>query len=454
MVQLESIIKKGESEKVEFKASFVDEAIESLVAFANTRGGDVYIGVSDKGKILGLELGKETIQGWINEIKHKTVPSVIPDVELFSSNNKTVIRLGIMEYPIKPVSFKGRYFKRVGNANHTMAVGEVANLHLQSLNTSWDSYPSTYNLSDIDEEKVRLAIDRMLGNGLTLQNDMITFLHKNDLIREQKLTHAAYLLFKKKDSIETTIEMGRFQDAITIKDTFRTKSDIITQVEQVLEFIKKHINKKVIITGEPRNTQKWQYPLEAVREIVMNMIVHRDYRSSADSIVKIFDNKIEFYNPGRLPDTITIADLLNNNYQSTPRNKLLADVFKNIGHIEKYGSGIQRILNYFKQEGLPMPDFRNISEGFMVTVFDNEEQAKVVDRVVEKVVDRVVDSLTEHQRNIISSILANPKISAREISEIIGLSHRKTQENIKKLKDKGKLKRIGFAKGGYWELME
>ncbi len=184
--------------------------------------------------------------------------------------------------------------------------------------------------------------------------------------------------------------------------------------------------------------------MEAIREIVMNMIIHRDYRSSSDSVVKIFDHKIEFYNPGRLPETITITDLHNNTYQSTPRNKLLADVFKNLGHIEKYGSGIQRIINYFKQEELPIPDFRNISEGFMVSVFTTEFDGKVVEKVAE--------NLTVHQRNIIRCILDNPKISALEISTIISLSHRKTQENIKKLKDKGILKRIVSAKGGYWEV--
>jgi ATP-dependent DNA helicase RecG len=76
------------------------------------------------------------------------------------------------------------------------------------------------------------------------------------------------------------------------------------------------------------------------------MVVHRDYRLSSDSIVKIFDNKIEFYNPGRLPASISIEDLISNNYRSTPRNKLLADFFKDLGLIEKYGSGIQRIINY------------------------------------------------------------------------------------------------------------
>jgi ATP-dependent DNA helicase RecG len=93
----------------------------------------------------------------------------------------------------------------------------------------------------------------------------------------------------------------------------------LTQIDQVLDFVRKHINLEVIITGQPQNTQKWQYPMEAIREIVINMVLHRDYRSSSDSIVKVFDDHIEFYNPGRLPDNITIDDLISNKYRSTPR---------------------------------------------------------------------------------------------------------------------------------------
>lgn len=99
----------------------------------------------------------------------------------------------------------------------------------------------------------------------------------------------------------------------------------------MIDFVKKHINKEVIVTDKPHNVQKWQYPIEAIREIVINMVVHRDYRLASDSIVKIFDHKIEFYNPGRLPDTISIEDLMSNNYRSTPRNKLLADFLKTWG---------------------------------------------------------------------------------------------------------------------------
>lgn len=82
--------------------------------------------------------------------------------------------------------------------------------------------------------------------------------------------------------------MGHFQSDIIIKDSDRSKEDVLTQVERVMDFVRKHINKEIIITGEAQNTQRWQYPLEAIREIVMNMIIHRDYRSASDSIVKVW----------------------------------------------------------------------------------------------------------------------------------------------------------------------
>jgi predicted HTH transcriptional regulator len=129
---------------------------------------------------------------------------------------------------------------------------------------------------------------------------------------------------------------------------------------------------------------------EAIREIVLNMIIHRDYRSASDSIVKIFNDKIEFYNPGRLPDNISIEDLLSNNYKSTPRNKKIAEFFKDLGLIEKYGSGIGRIIKYFKEDNLPLPTFENISDGFQVTVFPDELLNKTKDEKDDATVDTQV----------------------------------------------------------------
>lgn len=107
------ILLEGENERAEFKSSFTSSVIESLAAFANTHGGAVYIGISDSGELKGVQISVESVQTWINEIKVKTLPSIIPEYNIFKVDNKTIISLSIKEFPIKPVSVKGKYFKRV-----------------------------------------------------------------------------------------------------------------------------------------------------------------------------------------------------------------------------------------------------------------------------------------------------------------------------------------------------
>lgn len=100
-----------ENSSIEFKSSFTDAVIESLVAFANTEGGSVYLGLDDKGAPLKIfNVGTESLQKWVNEVKMKTQPSIIPDVDVVNINGYEVVKLSIMEFPVKPVSFKGRYY--------------------------------------------------------------------------------------------------------------------------------------------------------------------------------------------------------------------------------------------------------------------------------------------------------------------------------------------------------
>jgi len=441
------MLPKTESERIEFKTSFNDDVIISLVAFANNKGGTVYIGIADDGEVKGVKIGKETTAQYLNEIKNMTAPELIPDIAEIEENGKTVLSIYITEYPIKPVSTKGRYYKRKNNSNQQLDVSQVVNMHLQSMNTSWDAYPDLqHSLEDLSFEKIQEAIDTKKTTQKFPQDDPLSFLYKCGLMRDEKITNAAFLLFHKEDSYLSTVELGRFQTEILIKDTARSKSDVLTQIDQVIDFVKKHINLEVIITGQPQNTQRWQYPLEAIREIVINMVLHRDYRSSSDSIVKVFDDRIEFYNPGRLPEDITIENLISNNYRSTPRNKMMADFLKDIGLIEKYGSGIQRIINYFKEDQLPVPKFQNISDGFMVTVYS--------DKLGDRLGDKLGDRLGDNQQLILKTIKNDPYISLSKLSEILDLSQTSIENNIAKLKGKGFIKRIGPAKGGHWEVIK
>jgi len=187
-----SVLPASESEKVEFKTSFNEDVIETLVAFSNTKGGTVYIGISDTTEVRGILLGKETTTQWINEIKNKTAPQIIPDIDVLTIDDKTLVSFSVIEYPVKPVSTRGRYYKRVGNSNHLLSVSEVVDLHLQTINSSWDAYPDpVHSMDDISLDKVQAAIELMTKNHLTIIENPLSFLLKYDMIRENKLTNAS-----------------------------------------------------------------------------------------------------------------------------------------------------------------------------------------------------------------------------------------------------------------------
>lgn len=111
-----------------------------MVAFANTKGGSVYIGIQDNGKITGVQTNTESIQSWINEIKCKTEPTLIPNVDIIPFKDKEVVKFHVKEYPVKPISVQGRYYKRHINSNHLMNASEVSECYLQTMQYSWDSY--------------------------------------------------------------------------------------------------------------------------------------------------------------------------------------------------------------------------------------------------------------------------------------------------------------------------
>ena len=370
MVHIQHILKQGEGLKAEFKTSFNVETIETLVAFANANGGVVCVGVKDNGKVVGVQLGSESISQWINEIKSKTEPSIIPDVEEFTIDGKTIVALSIKEFPIKPVAVGGRYYKRIKNSNHRLSLSEISNIYLQTFNSSWDYYiDDQHSLDDISLDKV-LAFARK-GESSADEKDPLRLLKKYELLRDGQITKAAFLLFVKDFTALSGIQAGRFKSPTKIIDSVSLHSDLFTEVDEVMAFLRKHFMVEYIITGNPQREERFDYPEDAIREIVLNMIVHRDYCDSSDSIIKIFDDRIEFFNPGKLLDDLTIDELLSDNYTPQSRNKQINLMFKEIGLVEKYGSGIRRIINTCEKHGACKVDFFSVQHGFKVVVTKN-----------------------------------------------------------------------------------
>ena len=433
------IINKGESETTEFKATFDQAAIETLAAFANTKGGHVLVGVADSGKILGIQLGKETVQQWLNQIKSTTFPALIPDVVSTTIDHKDIVAFTINEFPLKPVCCRGKYFKRISNANHQLTIHEISNLHMQSYQTSWDFYPDTrHGLEDISLEKVNKFIE--ISNRIRpypILDDPLTVLKKFELLKEASITNGCHLLFATEDILLSTIEIGRFSSAILILDSTTIRKDLFSEVDAALSFIRKHLSRSYVITGDKQREERWDYPLDAIREIVVNMIVHRDYMDSNDSMIKIFDDRIEFFNPGRLLAGLSVERLVHGNYVSAIRNKQIATLFKEAGIIEKYGSGIKRILESMMSYGLPDPLFEEIQNGFRVIVF------KTTQKATQKTTTR--DQLIELLRE-------NRKMTRNEIALILGKSQNTIKEHLSRLKSEGRVERVGSDRDGYWEV--
>lgn len=337
-------INAGESQALEFKSSFDREAIETIVAFANACGGNVLIGVADNGSIKGVSVGKETLNEWLGQIKSSTSPSIIPDLESVTVEDNTIVVIRVGEYPVKPVSTKGKYFKRIASSNHQLSLSEITDMYMQSLQLSWDAYEAPKeNLDALSVAKIETFIASVNKHGrFTLDHSPLLALEKLKLISNSHPTWASLLLFAS-SPLRNHIHIGRFKTPSMIIDDRQITDTLFEAVEQAMKFIISHISVAFSFDGSLQRNERFAYPLPALREVLLNAVVHRDYANASDIQIKIFDDQITVYSPGKLYGGITIEELSTDTYQSCTRNKLIAEAFYLTNNIEKYGSGYIRI---------------------------------------------------------------------------------------------------------------
>jgi len=433
--EITKLLESGESDILEYKARFQRSVVESVVAFANTRGGTILIGINDQGKPIGVTLGKESLKEWANEISANTEPTVIPEIRSFDFAGKTIVVIQIPEFPIKPISTSGRCYRRISNSNRRLTPKEIAELHLAGTGSSWDALPARGKTSaDIDVEKVRkyMALSSAIGRRkFTSDLEPLDVLRKLELIVDDRPTWAAILLFGKNPQsplVQAKVHCGRFREEIHIMDDRLIEGSIIDQVDEALDFVKKHINVRFIIKGKPRREEIWDYPLDALREGIVNAICHRDYSDNADIQIKVFDERIQIWSPGFLPFNLTVEELYSPFHSSKPRNKLIAQIFYDLALIERYGSGIQRMITACQKAGLPDLEFNNFSSGFILKFFKLvPETMKASDRIRDQKSDWVTDPVTAPVSEQILKILfalEKEPLSSQELRTRLGLKHR------------------------------
>ena len=432
----------GESQTLEFKTSFDKASIESLVAFANAQGGTVLLGVTNSAVVQGVTLGKETLNEWLGQIKSATSPSLIPDLEAHPLNGKTVVSIQVAEFPVKPVSTRGRYYKRVVSSNHALSLNEIADLYLQSLQISWDAHVAPQaRLADLSSAKIKRFIQGINDSGrfaLEVGAPQAALEKLNYIVKGQP-TWAAMLLFAA-EPLRHHIHIGRFKTPSMIIDDRQFTDTLFEAVDQAMKFIVSHISVAFEFDGSIQRKERFAYPLPALREALLNAVVHRDYTDGSDIQIKIFDDSITFFNPGKLYGGLRLQDINTDNYQSRLRNKLVAEAFYLTNNIEKYGSGFIRIRKALQDYPEVHFDIQEIGGGILLSFKRGGG-----------VSGGVSGGVNPESVHLLQLIQSQPGLKTTELVNQTGKPQRTVERWLKQLKDSQLVEFRGAPKtGGYY----
>jgi ATP-dependent DNA helicase RecG len=413
----------SESETVEFKNSLseMDQILETISAFSNTKSGIIYIGVADDGLINGVTLGKGTLENLANEIKLNTDPRIFPNLATEKFESRTIIKLTVQEYPIKPVWTRDKVFIRVGKTNQKITAEKIREMISQNTPFHWDKQIiPNLTIAGINEDDVKSFVslsNEERNSAMEAARDIKSYLERLNLIQDEKLTNASILLFGKnpqKYFPRSIVKCAKFagNEPVNFIDMQDVSGTIIGQVPTILNFIRKHINISVDITGKPQRDEIWDYPKEALREAVINAICHRNYEDTGNVQIRIFDDRIEIWNPGTLPAGITLKSLTEN-HRSLPRNELIARCFYLIKYIEQWGTGTNRMISFCRTAGLKDPKFEVKDNDFVVTLYKSIKQAKVVE---------LPFKLNDSQKKLIRYLIKHKKAKTSEIQKHLQIS--------------------------------
>ncbi len=351
-----------------------------------------------------------------------------------------------------PVFYEGKIFVRSGSTTQELTGLELSAFLLEKTGQTWDKLPSDTTEDDLDMETIKMFIS-LAEHRLPLIKDIKShdeLLKKLNLYtKEGKLTRGAVLLFGKNPQFyfpSAYTKVGRFKTPTDILDTVIVEGNLLQQLYGTIEAIKKHISvrfdtsvKDFSLEGFARR-DIWEYPLDAIREAVINALIHRDYNGTAPIQIKIFNDKIEFWNLGKLLPPLKIEDL-RKSHQANHRNPQIAMIFYYAGLIESWGSGTIKMINLCRENSLPDPDFMNYEEGigaFSVIFYKNiytEENLRKM-------------GLNERQIKAIKFIKENKSITLSSFRALIPeVSEKTLYRDLKDLVDRGILKEIGEKKG-------
>lgn len=443
----------NEQQDIEFKSQWSDTILKTACAFANTDGGSIYIGIDDNGNPVELKNIKKLMEDIPNKIKNSI--GIVPKVNLVEKDGEQVIEINIESYKY-PVSYKGAFYKRSGSTDTELSGTELTSFLLQKSGFAWDQTvePSAtlddINLETLDHFK-RLSQKRL--SFISTEDDPELLLEKLNLLENGKLKRAAILLFGKnprKYFITSYLQIGRFISESEVISSDIVEGNLFEQVEKALEILRiKYLQNRFYYEGIVRK-EDLEIPEAALREGIINALIHRDYMISAQTQLRVYDNKIWLWNAGKLPEGITIEQL-KKPHASCLRNPLLADIFYKAGYIESWGRGTLNIIDYCASINLPEPEMSEEMNGFLLVIHKHTGSSERIPETTQK----LPRNYPETTRKILEQIQKDPYITRKELVKIIGnITEDGIKYHLRKLQKEGIIKRIGPAKGGHWEVVE
>ena len=474
-------ILKGESEKIEFKENAkTNTYIKTVVAFANGNGGKIVFGVKDNKEIVGVENEFEVMDGIINAISDSCYPMIVPDISLHTLENKTVILVEIeggkkKSYYLKSKGVqKGTYIRSGATTRIIEEDYVLKELVLEGENKYFDQQVCHgESVSDEEIEKFCEWLEKLARKNS--ENDTeIRKITRNTLLSWKVLEEKngrifptnAYILLSGKENWEVSrkIQCGVFKGETRsiFVDKREFEGSIITQLEKAYKYVLEKINLSSDIVGIYR-VDKYEIPPKSIRELIANAIIHRSYLEPNDIQVALYDNRLEITSPGMLLSGVNVKRMKEG--YSKLRNRAIASVFAYVNIIEKWGSGIPRIMNEIREYGLQEPEFIIFENDFRVNIYrknyntTQSTQGSTQNRInttqdISKKEKLDVKNLTETDKTIINTIINNPDMSQKQIADNLNWTVNKVKYYMKKFKQKNILKYEGTSQNGKWEIQE
>ena len=429
-----------ENQNIEFKQEYVPDIRKEVIGFANAEGGTVYVGIRKDGKVLGVEDPDGVMLQIVNSLKDALAPDIMPFVRVNSVEieGKQVVEINVTTGTNRPYYLREKGLKpsgvyvRKGSSTQPMTEEGIREMILQNSGRSFElcrSMNQELTFHTLQAEMQKRLIELGTSQMRTLK-----------LIWEDGLyTNLALLL---SDQCETTTKVALFQG--TDKEVFRDRKEftgsILKQLEEVYQFINLLNKTKATFSGLDRTDMR-DYPEEAVRESLLNSIVHRDYSFSGSNLVNIYENRMEFVSLGGLVSGLELKSIFLGVSQS--RNPNLAAVFYRMRLIESYGTGIGKIERAYKTYQF-QPEFETAKGVFRVTLPNRNEKQEREERAKDHV-DTMV-SLNEQKSLIVQYAKENGSVTRKEVEDLIGAGTTKAFRLLKELCEAGKLEQKGNGK--------